>query len=308
MFENVFAAAITAAVPLLFATIGEIYCERSGNLNLGVEGNMMLGAALGFIAAFYTKNPLIAVLACIFAGILGNLIYAVLTITLRANQTVTGLALTIFGSGMAGFLALNLVGNPVPETVKTAFSPIAIPLLSNFPLLGVLFDQNILVYICYLVTIFSQFYFNHTTLGLNLKSIGENPAAADAAGINVNGYKYVHILFGGALMGLAGGYISLISVPVWQEGVTAGKGWIAVALVIFAGWSPFRAFFASLLFGFLDIIGLRLQAVGIHISQYLIEILPYLTTMIVLVFSDICSKGKNKAPKALSIPYFREER
>lgn len=308
MIENLFLAALSAAIPLLFATLGEIYCEKSGNLNLGVEGNMMLGACASFIVGYYTDSALLAVLAGAFAGILGNLIYSVLTITFRTNQVVTGLALSIFGEGMASFLGKPYIGMPINETVKSVFGKTTIPILSDIPFIRIFFNQDILVYLAYILVILSMFYFNHTSSGLNLRAIGENPASADAAGIKVSYYKYVNIMIGGGLMGLGGAYLSLVKVPVWQEGVTAGKGWIAVALVIFAAWCPIRAFFASLLFGFLDILGLRLQSMGIMISQYLIEILPYLTTLIVLVITDIRGKGRNKAPEALSVPYFRENR
>lgn len=308
MIENLFLAGLSAAIPLLFATIGEIYCEKSGNLNLGVEGNMMLGAAVAFIVGFNTDNAYLAITSGALAGAMGNVIYSLLTITFRTNQVVTGLALSIFGEGMASFIGKEYVGKPMSEGVKSVFGKISIPVLSDIPVINVFFNQDILVYLAYIVTIFSYFYFSKTAKGLNLRAIGENPSAADAAGVQVTKYKYVHIIFGGALMGLGGAYLSLVKVPVWQEGVTGGKGWIAVALVIFASWSSIKAFFASILFGLLDILGLRLQSVGIMISQYLIEILPYLTTLIVLVITDITDSSKGKSPAALSQPYFRENR
>lgn len=309
MLITLFAAAIGAATPLLFATIGEIYTEKAGNLNLGVEGMMIMGAVIGFGTGFVTGNPYLAMLGAMLAGAVGGGIYALLTITLRANQVVSGLALTIFGEGFASFVGQAWVGHSAPETVKVLFRTVEIPVLSSIPFLGdVFFKQNLFVYLSYILVFGSLFYFKRTRWGNNLRAVGENAGAADASGINIEAYKYVHIIFGGALAGLGGAYLSLVTVPVWQEGITGGRGWIAVALVIFASWKPLKAMVGAILFGGLDIIGFRFQGMGIHISQYLIDMLPYLSTIAVIIVSTRKNKPEDKPPKDLSVPYFREER
>ncbi|MBP6143463.1 MAG: ABC transporter permease [Proteocatella sp.] len=309
MWIDIFAAAITAGTPLLFATLGEIYTERVGNTNLGVEGMMIMGAVVGFSTGFLTQNAALALAGAVLAGSAGALIYAIITITLRANQIVTGLALTIFGTGFASFVGKPYVGKAAPEAIKNFFRVIEIPLLSDIPFIGeILFRHDVFVYLGYIVTFWTLIYFYKTRWGLNLRSIGESAASADASGINIDKYKYIHTIIGGALAGLGGAYLSLVTIPVWQEGVTGGRGWIAVALVIFASWKPIKAMFGALLFGGLDIIGFRLQGMGIHVSQYLIDMLPYLTTIVVLIISTRKNKPEDMPPADLSIPYFREER
>lgn len=309
MWIDIFAAAITAGTPLLFATLGEIYTERVGNTNLGVEGMMIMGAVVGFSTGFLTQNAALALAGAVLAGSAGALIYAIITITLRANQIVTGLALTIFGTGFASFVGKPYVGKAAPEAIKNFFRVIEIPVLSDIPFIGeILFRHDVFVYLGYIVTFWTLIYFYKTRWGLNLRSIGESAASADASGINIDKYKYIHTIIGGALAGLGGAYLSLVTIPVWQEGVTGGRGWIAVALVIFASWKPIKAMFGALLFGGLDIIGFRLQGMGIHVSQYLIDMLPYLTTIVVLIISTRKNKPEDMPPADLSIPYFREER
>lgn len=302
-------AAIVAGTPLLFATLGEIITERSGNLNLGVEGMMLMGAVMGFMVGLTTGNAALALLAAMIAGACGALIFAFLTITLRANQVVSGLTLTIFGSGFSDFVGQDLIGQIAPESIRMFFKPYTIPLLGDIPIIGpVLFRQDAFVYLGYVTSILLGIYLYKTSKGLNLRAVGENPGAADAAGINVALYKYLHTLLGGALCGLGGAYLSLVYVPALAEGVTAGRGWIAVALVIFSTWNPYKALFGAYLFGGLDIIGFRIQDWGINVSQYFIDMLPYLVTITVLVVVSM-KKSKEKAPpNGLSIAYFREER
>lgn len=303
------AAAIVAGTPLLFATLGEIITERSGNLNLGVEGMMLMGAVMGFQVGVTTGSPFLALLAAIVAGACGAAIFAVLTISLRANQVVSGLALTIFGTGYSGFVGQNLVGKVAPETIKSFFDPFSVPGLSKIPFLGpIFFQQDVFVYLGYITAVILGIYLFKTRKGLNLRAVGENPAAADAASININLYKYVHTLLGGALCGLGGAYLSLVYVPAWQENITAGRGWIAVALVIFATWNPYKALIGAYLFGGLDIIGFRIQGTGIQVSQYLIDMLPYLVTIFILVIVSVRKSKLNAPPKGLGVPYFREER
>ncbi|WP_298846278.1 ABC transporter permease [Clostridium sp.] len=304
------AAAVVAGTPLLFATLGELLTEKVGNLNLGVEGMMLMGSVIGFMAGISTGNPVIAMIAAAIAGGFGALIYAFLTISLRANQVVCGLTLTIFGTGFSSMVGKSLIGQVTPNTIKNFFVTVRIPILGNIPFIGdIFFNHDVFVYFGYIMTILLFVYLYKTTKGLNTMAVGENPAAADAASINVTAYKYANTLIGGALCGLGGAYLSLVYVPAWQENVTAGRGWIAVALVIFATWKPQKAIIGAYLFGGLDILGFRLQGLpGFEISQYLIDLLPYVVTIIILVIVSMRKSGKNSPPAGLSVPYFREER
>jgi len=303
------AAAVIAATPLLFATLGELLTEKSGSLNLGVEGMMLLGAVSGFLVGYQTGNPALAVAGAFVAGAVGAAIFALLTVSLRANQVVTGLTLTIFGSGVARFWGNDIVGFTVPSTVQNAFKPFALPVLSRLPGLGpILFRQDIFVYLGYVCTVLVALYLWNTRAGLKMRAVGENTPAADAAGIAVNRYKYLHIIMGGGLCGLGGAYLSLIYVPMWQVDVVNGRGWIAVALVIFASWNPLKTFAGAYLFGALSIMGLRLQAAGIHVNQYLVDMFPYLACIIIVVMSSFKSKKENQTPANLGVPYFREDR
>lgn len=302
-------AAIIAGTPLLFATIGEIITEKAGNLNLGVEGMMLMGAVIGFQVGYTSNSPLLALLFAALAGSLGALIYAFLTVSLRANQVVSGLALTIFGTGFAGFTGQKLIGLKMTDEFNAFFREIRIPGLGEIPYLGeILFNQDIFVYFGFITAVIMGLYLYKTGKGLNLRAVGENPAAADAASVRITRYKYIHILLGGALCGLGGAYLSLVYVPVWQENITAGRGWIAVALVIFSAWNPYKALFGAYLFGGLDIIGFRLQGTSIVISQYVFDMVPYIVTILILVVVSFKKDRKNAPPKALGEPYFREER
>lgn len=307
--EIFLAATIVAATPLLFATLGELLTEKSGSLNLGVEGMMLMGAVIGFMTAYNTGNPGLAMLGAFFAGGMGGLIFAVLTVSLRANQVVTGLTLTIFGAGFSSFVGDHMIGFSVPLGVQAFFEKTAIPVLSDIPFFGpVFFRQDVFVYFGYLMVILMAIYMYKTKTGLNMRAVGENTAAADASGVNVNLHKYSHIIVGGGLCGLGGAYLALVTVPIWQADVVVGRGWIAVALVIFASWNPIKAFGGAFLFGALSILGLRLQGMGIHISQYLVDMLPYLATIIIVIISTRKNKKENQPPGNLTVPYFREER
>lgn len=309
MITSLLAAAIVAGTPLLFATLGELLMEKVGNLNLGVEGMMIMGAVIGFSVSLKTGSPGLALLGACVAGGAGALIYAILCVTLKANQVVTGLALTIFGVGFSNLVGQSLMGEKVPQGVRHFFQPYEIPLLSKIPYIGeIFFKHDTFVYIGYLMVFVLWIYMYKTRFGLNLRAVGENPSSADASGIRVNLYKYVHIIVGGALCGLGGAYLSLVYVPVWQENITAGRGWIAVALVIFASWNPAKAIVGAFLFGGLDILSFRLQKYDIAISQYLINMLPYVATIIALIFSTKKQKKENQAPGGVGVPYYREER
>lgn len=302
-----FSAAVVAGTPLLFATLGEIITEKSGNLNLGVEGMMLLGAVAGFITGLKTGSAVIALISAMIAGGFGGLIFSYLTVSLRANQVVTGLALTIFGAGVSSLLGTTVVGEIVPESIKVIFVQRRIPILGDIPYIGeIFFRQDAFIYLSYIIAVILGIYLLKTNKGNKLKAVGENPAAADVASINVTLYKYAHTILGGALCGLGGAYLSLVYVPAWQENITAGRGWIAVALVIFASWNPYKALLGAYLFGGLDIIGFRItQAL---ISPYFLSMLPYVVTIIVLVMVSARKSRKNAPPKGLGIAYFREER
>ena len=270
----------------------------------------------GFKTAFSTGNPLLAIVAAGLAGAFGALIYAVITVTLRGNHTVTGLTLTIFGTGVSGLLGKPLGGKTLPDTIASAFAAYDVPGLSKIPVLGeMFFRQSIYVQIAPILAILLYFYLNRTRFGLNLRAVGENPGAADASGVDVNLYKYVHLLMGGFLCGMGGAYLSIVFVPLWQDNLTAGIGWIAVALVIFATWNPAKAVCGAYFFGALRGIGFKLQNVDLRmfgykimISSQLLDMIPYLMTIIVLLLIVRGKKRENQPPAALGNPYFREER
>ncbi len=307
--EGFLAATVVAGMPLLFATIGEITTQKSGLLNLGVEGLMLMGAIMGFVAGYETGNPILALGGAVLAGAAGSLIFAFLTVTLRANQVVTGLTLTIFGTGFASFMGKSYVGLVVPAGIQSFFAKIHLPLLGDIPFIGpVFFRQDVFVYFGYLLVVLASLYFYRTRKGLNLKAVGESAASADASGVNVTLYKYAHTCAGGALCALGGAYMSLVMMSVWVENIVAGRGWIAVALVIFASWNPIRAFIGAFLFGGLSILGFRLQSMGIHISQYWVDMLPYAATIVIIILSSRKNKKENQPPLDLGNAYFREER
>lgn len=301
----ILAASITAGTPILFAALGELVTERAGILNLGVEGIMLVGAVGGFISAYLWADPWMGVVAAVIVGMLMALIHAFLTITLRANQVVSGLAITLFGTGLSGYIGKSYVGLTLPK----AFVAQPIPFLADIPFVGsIFFKHDALVYLSYILVIFFHFYLYHTTPGLKLRALGENPGATDAMGINVFSLRYLYVLIGGGLCGLAGAYLSLAYAPSWLENMTAGRGWIAVALVIFALWNPWRALLGSYLFGGIDALGFHLQVLGVPISVFLLNMLPYIFTIIVLVLVLVYKKGKISAPSSLGVAYNREER
>ncbi|MEG1821883.1 MAG: ABC transporter permease [Clostridiales bacterium] len=308
--------AVQMGTPILYGTLGGILGEKAGNLNLGVEGMMLMGAVVGFITAVSSGNPVIAILAAGFAGMIGALIYAVITVTFKGNQIVTGLALTIFGGGIAGFLGNGLAIVALPEKVISFFTTITVPVLVDIPVIGkALFQQNLYVMAAPILAILMYFYFKKTNMGLNHKMVGENPAAADASGISVNLYKYAALMVGGFLCGQGGAYLSLAFVPRWQDNITAGLGWIAVALVIFCTWNPLRAIFGAYFFGILRALVFKIQGVQFSIfgwdftvASNLLDMLPYLMTIIVLVIITFGHNRKSQPPKWLGEPYFREDR
>jgi len=303
---SVLAAAIPAGTAILYACLGELLCERAGVLNLGVEGMMLMGALGGFAVTFWTESVWLGALAALAVGGAMATIHAVLTVSLRANQVVSGLALTLFGTGLSAFLGQSFVGQPAGG----AFHRLAIPGLSEIPRLGtILFRQDALVYTSYLVVPFLWWYVFRTRPGLNLRAVGERPATADAMGLDVVRLRYAYVIAGGALAGLGGAAISLGTNPGWTENITAGRGWIAVALVIFATWNPARAALGAYLFGGVEAGQFRLQSVGIPVSSFFLNMLPYLFTIAVLILATRQSaRMRIGAPAALGRAFVREER
>jgi general nucleoside transport system permease protein len=290
------AATVQSGTPILYATLGEIITEKSGVLNLGVEGIMIVGALTGFVVAKLTGNPVLAFFAAGLAGSATASIHGLVCLVFQGNQVVSGLALTILGVGFANYLGSPFVGQAAP-----GFSPWAVPYLSEIPAIGpIFFNHDPLVYITYIIPPLLWFSFYRSRYGLGLRAVGENPGAAKAAGLNVALYRWAGILFGGFFMGLGGAYLSLAYTHLWTNNMTAGRGWIAVALVIFAFWRPGRAVFGAYLFGGIMSLQLRLQASGTQLPSSLLLMLPYVLTITVLVLSS-WKKGRSEAPAALGV-------
>jgi ABC-type uncharacterized transport system permease subunit len=297
-------ATIPAGTPLLFGTLGEVYSERSGVLNLGVEGMMIMGAVTAFGVSFATGNIWLGILAAALAGALLALIHAFACITLRVNQVVSGLALTMLGQGLSGILGKQFIGQPLPVEMPT----VHIPILSDLPVLGpLLFRYDPLVYLAILLVPVLWFVLYRTRWGLSLRSVGESPETADALGVNVTLVRYVAVAFGGALSGLGGAYLSVVYSPSWIEGMTAGAGWIVIALTIFAMWDPLRALLGAYLFGGVRVLQYRLQPLGI--SPNILAMLPFFfTTLVLWVSAGEAARKRIGAPAALMKAYSREER
>lgn len=316
MFLNIFVAAVLAGTPLLFGTVGEIINEKAGHLNLGVEGMMSIGACVGFMAGYVTDNFIIAIIASFVAAALASLIYAVLTVTFMANQNVTGLTLTIFGIGLSNFIGIYMLGKSetgtlkLPENITAQMRDIHIPMLSDIPVIGkMFFSYNPFVYMGIIIAIAMGFYLYKTRLGLNLRAIGENPAAADAAGIKVTKLKYINLIIGGGICGIGGAYCSMIiNGGVWISNNVGGLGWIAVALVIFASWKPVNAIWGSFIFGALRVLKYYIPKTVFPFPNAFYDMLPFLITAIVLVITSIKQSKENNIPESCGINYFREER
>ncbi len=296
--------ALAFGTPLLWATLGEIYAERAGVVNLGVEGMMALGAFFGFAVAKVTGNPWVAITLAALAGGTASLLHAFLSVTLRANQYVSGLALTMFGLGLSGLLGRGWTGQPLFHSLKS----VSIPGLSHIPYIGPMFfqKQSILLYIGVLLALAMWFILFHTRWGLAIRAVGESPATADAMGINVFAVRYLCVFIGGLLAGVAGGFLSVEYRPAWTEGMTAGMGWIAIALTIFVAWDPLQALGGAFLFGALYHLSYRLQQ---YVSPELLKTLPYVAAILVLSLTATgAARRRRGAPAALGIPYVRGER
>lgn len=279
MLESILLTIATAATPLLIASMGELVAERSGVLNLGVEGMMVMGAVTGFGVALTTGSPWLGVFAAIAVGALFSLLFAFLTLTLVTNQVATGLALTLLGLGASGMLGEGFVGLP-----GVKLGNLDIPYLTDLPVVGhLVFGQDPLFYVSILLTAGVAWFLFRTRAGLTLRSVGDSHGSAHALGIRVIAIRYAAVVFGGACAGLAGAYLSLVYTPQWVENMTAGRGWIALALVVFASWRPWRVLAGAYLFGGVTIGQLHAQAFGLGIPSQLLSSLPYLATIVVLV-------------------------
>jgi general nucleoside transport system permease protein len=308
----VLASAVTYGTPLLYAALGELLTERSGVLNLGVEGMMLTGAVMGFWAVQRTGSLAAAIMVAAIAGASMALIHAFLVITLRANQIVSGLALTIFAgaAGLSSYLGNDL--NLADQPARQAFGPFLPKSWQTADVVGpILFKQSALVYASWALVVLVALYLNRTRFGLNVRAVGESPEAADAMGLNVTAYRYAHTLLGGAFAGVGGACFTLWITPQWVDGITAGAGWIAIALVIFAFWRPALCLIGAYLFGAFSGIPFAFQARGIltGIPPELFQALPYTMTIVVLVLvSSAGARRRLGAPAALGTPYVREER
>ncbi|MDP3896445.1 MAG: ABC transporter permease [Mesorhizobium sp.] len=279
MFESILLTIATAATPLLIAAIGELVVERSGVLNLGVEGMMVIGAVCGFVAAALTGSPWIGVVAGILAGAAFSLLFAFLTLSIATNQVATGLSLTLLGLGLSSMIGESFVGS-----AGVKMPSLYIPYLSDLPLVGrLIFGQDPFFYMSLALVAGVAWFLFRSRTGLTLRAIGDSHTSAHALGIPVIRYRYLAVLFGGACAGLAGAQLSLVYTPQWVENMTAGRGWIALALVVFASWRPLRVLAGAYLFGAVTIGQLHAQALGLGIPSQLLSALPYLATIVVLV-------------------------
>lgn len=312
-------------IPLLYGTVGEIMVEKSGSLNLGVEGTMAVGAIFGYLMGCYANSLGVGIGVAFLAGALFGLIFAFLTVSLQANQNITGLTLTTFGLGIYFFVGTGVKAVAWPimnnyENVKNGFADISIPLLSDIPIIGKgLFSHNILVYLGVFIAIAMWWFLKHTSAGLKLRAIGENPGAADASGINIKLSKYLYICLGCGIMGIGGYYMALNMSGSFNSNCWInGYGWIAVALVIFANWSPALAIIGTCVFGFFNTLQVSSGSLAMafpsvlgwlaHIPTQLYQALPFIITAIVLVVTSIQKKKGSGLPASLGLNYFREDR
>jgi len=296
-------ATLQAATLLFVAALGELITEKSGILNLGVEGMISIGAVAGFMTAVNTNNIFLAVIVGVLSSSAFASIHAVVTVVLKQDQTVSGLILTILGLALSSLIGKNYVGKKLDTKLESFFS---IDDPSN--ILQVLLNQNIIFYVAILLMIVVSYTLKNTMFGRRLEAVGEDSKAADSMGLNVTKTQFIATCLGGAFAGLSGVYLTLSYVPYWTDNMTAGRGWIALALVIFGGWKPYRTALGALLFGFLEALVPRLQTYGFELNPYIVKIAPYIITILILVLLTIYKGGKTGAPKNIGIPFFRENR
>jgi ABC-type uncharacterized transport system permease subunit len=301
-----FAAVIRIATPLLFATIGELLAERAGVLNLGIEGTMLLSAMTGFTAAYFTGSLWLGVAVALVTGVAAGALMGLLTVTLGLSQHVSGLGVTLLASGLAFYLYRVVFGEPSTPPGIAPFEPAPVPLLSEIPVLGpVLFTQYALVYVALLLVPVAAFLLYRTPWGLRLRTVGESPQAADAAGVGVAWMRYQALILSGALMALGGAFLSMAQFNAFTFGVVSGRGWVCIALVVFGQWKPWRAAAATVLFAFIDALQLRLQAsAGLDIPYQVFLMMPFVLTILAMA---VLSRNA-RAPAALLVPFRKEER
>ena len=296
-------ATLQAATLLFVAALGELITEKSGILNLGVEGMISIGAVAGFMTAVNTNNIFLAIIVGVLSSSAFASIHAVVTVVLKQDQTVSGLILTILGLALSSLIGKNYVGKKLDTKLESLFS---IDDPSN--ILQVLLSQNIIFYVAILLMIVVSYTLKNTMFGRRLEAVGEDSKAADSMGLNVTKTQFIATCLGGAFAGLSGVYLTLSYVPYWTDNMTAGRGWIALALVIFGGWKPYRTALGALLFGFLEALVPRLQTYGFELNPYIVKIAPYIITILILVLLTISKGGKTGAPKNIGVPFFRENR
>lgn len=292
-------ATVRMAAPLTFTAVGETYGERAGVINIGLEGLMLIGAVVAYAVAFASGSIWLGVLAAGLAALVFGVLFGVVTITLGANQIVAGAALNLVGLGLSSFVYRAFFGNVTDRAIQP-LEAVKIPLLSQIPVLGpVLFEQNLLVYAALLLALLAALVLNRTMLGLAIRSVGEHPKATATAGLSVIGLRYGAVAFGALLAGVGGAYLSVAYANQFVENMVAGRGFIALAIVVFGRWSPLGALWASLLFGFTFALQLRLQAANIQIAYQFLQILPYVATIAAMILL----RGQSAQPKALGVPY-----
>lgn len=300
------AAIIRIACPLVFATLGEMFCERAGVLNLGIEGIMLISAMTGFTAAYFSGSAYVGILAAIATGAVCGALMGLLTVSFGLSQHVSGLGVTLLCTGLAFFFYRLIFGEPSTPPGIEAFQRVAIPFLSDIPVIGpAVFNQFLLVYVAIVAVPLSAFVLNHTPWGLSLRMVGENPFAADSAGVNVAAVRYQALVVGGILMGIGGSFLTLAVFNAFTFGVISGRGWVCIALVVFGQWNPWRCAIGALLFALIDALQLRLQAAGIGDIPY--EVFLMLPFVLTIVAMAMVSRNA-VAPAALLKPFHREER
>jgi len=302
---SVLATAVRMGTILLLAALGELIVERSGVLNLSVEGMMLSGAFGGFIGAYYTNSLWLGVLSAILAGLLVSALFGLLAIILQIDQTVSGLTVNIFAAGLTFYLYRALFPNVGATNIPALkpFSVFQIPFLSDIPIIGkILFSQYALSYLAFFLMLLVAFYLYRTKSGLILRTLGENPRVVDMKGINVMRYRFLAVLFGGMMAGLAGSFITLASVGIFVADITSGRGWLAIAIVIFGDWKPVKILWASLFFGFIDALQMQLQALGVQLPFQLFLAMPYILTTVAVFLA----RKRSGAPLALGVHYVRE--
>jgi general nucleoside transport system permease protein len=303
-FTDYLTSTLRLTIPLAFAALGGLYSERSGVLNIALEGMLLTGAFTSAAATFYTNNAWLGVLAALIAGGLVGLLHAFLCVTLRVNQLVSGLAINLVATGFTSFLA-RLVFNGASAQQLPGIPPIIIPILAKIPVIGtLLFQQDILVYLLFILVTITTYILFHTSFGLTLRAVGEYPKAAETAGISVSLVRYLAVITSGCLASLGGAYLTLVQVKFFAEGMSAGKGFIAIAALIFGRWHPIGSALACLLFGATEALQLRIQALGANIPYQFLIVLPYAIALLALVGLA----GKSTPPAALGVAYFKENR